>query len=246
MADILFRCSSLGRIMTNPTAAAAKAGEILSVGAKTYIRQLAAQEVFGVEFEISAKVLEKGIRVEADSIALLNRVMGLSLEKNAERRSDGLITGEADLFYPARRKGFDLKSSWSFATFPIVEIDCADADYEWQMRGYMRLWDADEWTVAYALVNTPEDLIGYENHALHFVDHVPEHHRLTTWTIKRDQEKEALIDVKVRAARDYFRQVVAEFERTHAELGAAPWVPAAAAEVAKTTGPADVPADIFA
>lgn len=244
MADILFRCSSLGKIMTEPRS---KAEGILSVGAKTYIRSLVAQEIFGVEFEVSAKVLEKGIRVEPDSIALLNRVRGLALQKNAERRSDDFLTGECDLFDAPRRAGFDMKSSWSLATFPIAEVDCMDAGYDWQCRGYMRLWDANEWTVAYAMVNTPDDLIGYEPQSLHFVDHIPEHHRLTTWTIRRDLEKEALMEAKVRAARDYFRQVVTEFERTHVALGAVPWQPAATESAApvKTAGPVDIPEPIF-
>lgn len=226
MRDYLFRASAVGKLMTNPTAAAIKAGEVLSQGAKTYIRSLVAQEIFGIDFEVTAKVMEKGLRVEGDGIALLNRVRGLNLVKNTERRSNGLVTGECDLFNKPRRRGHDLKCSWSAATFPIVEADCIDSDYEWQMRVYMALWDADEWEVNYALVDTPDDLIGYENQAMHLVGHIPEAHRLTTWVIKRDAEKERQIAEKVRAARDYFAQVIAEFDRTH-KAGAAelspPW-----------------------
>lgn len=215
MRDLLIRCSSLGKIMTEPTAAAAKAGEVLSVGAKTYIRTLAAQEIFGVDFEISSKYLEKGIEVEPESIALLNRVRGLALEKNAERKRDDILTGEADLFDAKRRRGHDLKSSWSVATFPICEKDCEDKEYEWQMRGYMRLWDCDEWEVNYALVDTPERLIGFEPLTMHVVGHIPEHMRITTWTVRRDREKEASMVGKVLAARAYFDEVVREFDRTH-------------------------------
>lgn len=215
MAELLIRCSSLGKIMTNPTAAALKAGEVLSVGAKTYIRRLAAEAIFGVEFEVSSKQMEKGIRVEPDSIELFNAVRGLRLVKNTERRTDGLITGECDLFDKQRRIGHDIKSSWSIATFPICESECIDADYEWQFRGYMRLWDAAEWHADYCLVNTPEDLIGFEPLTQHFVDHIPAHHRVTSWVVRRDPEKEALIETKVLAARAYFAEVVAEFDRTH-------------------------------
>lgn len=215
MADILIRCSSLGKIMTNPTAAAAKAGEVLSVGAKTYVRRLAAEAIYGVDFEVSSKYIEKGNLVEGDSIALLNRVRGLALKKNAERRNDGFLTGECDLFDPPRRHGHDLKSAWSFATFPIAEIDCIDSDYEWQARGYLKLWDADSWSIDYALVNTPEHLIGYEPPTMHFVDHIPEHMRLTTWTITRDLDKEALMVEKIKHARAYYAEVIADFDRTH-------------------------------
>lgn len=213
MREILFRCSSIGKLMTEPKT---KAEGPLSVGAKTYIRELAQQEIFGIEFEFSSKETQKGIEVEDESIALLNRVRGLALTKNVERKTDGLISGECDLFDQARRRGHDLKSSWSAKTFPGWVKDCEDKLYEWQMRGYMRLWDADEWEVNYALVDTPERLIGYEPLQLHVVGHLPESHRLTTWTITRDAEKEAAIEAKVRAARDYYAQVIDEFDRLHA------------------------------
>lgn len=215
MNNVLFRCSSLGKLMTNPTAAAAKAGESLSVGAKTYIRQLVAQDVFGVDFEVSSKQMEKGVLVEDDSIQLLNRVRGLQLTKNTEHRTNGHIYGSCDLYDAERQRGHDVKSSWSFATFPITEGDCIDPLYEWQMRGYMWLWDADEWEVNYCLVDTPEHLTTYEPATMHFVSHVPEHQRLTTWTIKRDKSAEDAIAEKVIAAREYFASVVAEFDASH-------------------------------
>ena len=208
-----FRCSSLGKLMTEPRS---KSEGPLSVGAKTYIRELAAQEIFGVEFEISSKQIEKGIEVEGDSIDLLNSVRGLSLVKNVERRSNDFITGECDLFDAEAKRGHDIKSSWSIATFPITVADCEDRLYEWQMRGYMALWDADEWEVNYCLVDTPDRLIGFEPMQLHVVSHLPEWMRVTTWTVKRDLEKEAAIYEKVKAANEYLNLVINEFDQTHA------------------------------
>lgn len=220
MREILFRCSSIGKLMTEPKS---KTEGPLSVGAKTYIRELAQQEIFSIEFEFSSKETQKGIEVEDLSIALLNRVRGLSLTKNAERKTNGLITGECDLFDAPRRRGHDLKSSWSAKTFPGWTKDCEDKLYEWQMRGYMWLWDADEWEVNYALVDTPDRLIGYEPLQLHVVSHIPEHLRLTTWLIERDFAKERAIAEKVEAAREYYREVIEEFDQIHrpAELQAA-------------------------
>ena len=208
-----FRCSSLGKLMTEPRS---KSEGVLSVGAKTYIRELAAQEIFGVEFEISSKAIEKGIEVEGDSIDLLNSVRGLSLFKNTERKSNEFITGECDLFDAEAKRGHDIKSSWSIATFPITVADCEDRLYEWQMRGYMALWDADEWEVNYCLVDTPDRLIGFEPMHLHVVSHLPEWMRVTTWTVKRDLEKEAAIYEKVKAANEYLTSVINEFDQTHA------------------------------
>jgi hypothetical protein len=204
MGNILFRCSSIGKLMTEPKTL--KEGP-LSVGAKTYIRELAAQEILGVDFEVSSKEMEKGIECEPEAIALLNRVSGTTLEKNTERRANDWLTGECDLFNTPRRRGHDLKCSWSAKTFPISVTDCEDKLYEWQMRGYMALWDAEEWEVDYALVDTPERLIGFEPIQMHM--------RLTRWVVRRDSEKEAAIYQKVLHAREYFHQVIAEFDRTH-------------------------------
>ena len=212
MREVLIRCSSLGKIMTEPRS---KTEGVLSVGAKTYIRELAQQEILGVDFEFSSKETQKGIEVEDESIALLNRVRGLSLAKNTERRSNGLITGECDLYDAERKRGHDLKSSWSAKTFPGWVVDCEDKLYEWQMRGYLCLWDADEWEVNFALVDTPERLIGFEPLQMHVVSHIPEHMRLTSWTIQRDFAKERAIVEKVEAARDYYAQVIREFDQIH-------------------------------
>lgn len=211
---IKFRCSSIGKLMTEPKS---KSDGPLSVGAKTYIRELAAQEIFGVDFMVSSKAIEKGIEVEDDSIQLLNSVRGLSLKKNTERRSNDFITGECDLYDSDLKRGHDIKSSWSIATFPILPSDCEDKLYEWQMRGYMALWDAEEWEVNYCLVDTPDRLVTFEPMELHFVSSIPEHMRVTTWTIKRDLDKEAAIFEKVKHARDYFKQVINEFDNSHSE-----------------------------
>ena len=208
-----FRCSSIGKLMTEPRS---KSEGVLSVGAKTYIRELAAQEIFGVDFEVSSKYIEKGIEAEGDSIDLLNSVRGLSLVKNTERRDNEFITGECDLFDDDAKRGHDIKTSWSIATFPIIVADCEDKLYEWQMRGYMALWDAEEWEVNYCLVDTPERLIAFEPMDLHVVSHLPEWMRVTTWTIKRDLEKEAAIYEKVKAANEYMKLVLQEFDQTHA------------------------------
>jgi hypothetical protein len=209
---MLFRCSSIGKLMTEPKT---KAEGPLSVGAKTYIRTLAAQSILGIDFEVTSKEMEKGLMVEVDAIQMLNRVRGLSLEKNTERRSNEWITGEADLFDTAARRGHDIKCSWSAATFPIAVADCEDKLYEWQMRGYMALWGAGVWEVNYCLLTTPESLTKWEPLFMHFVDHIPEHMRITTWTVERDKEKEERMFEKVKHARAYFAEVVDEFAMTH-------------------------------
>lgn len=87
MSELLIRCSSIGKLMTEPKT---KAEGPLSVGAKTHIRNLVAQEIFGVDFEVSSKEMEKGILLEPDAIALLNRVRGLLLCSSRGFRSTAI------------------------------------------------------------------------------------------------------------------------------------------------------------
>lgn len=211
----VFRCSSIGKLMTEPKT---KSEGPLSVGAKTYIRSLVAQEIFGVDFEFSSKQTEKGIQVELESLDMLNRVRGLNLTKNPERRTRDGLTGECDAFDVARRCGHDIKSSWSLATFPAFVADAHDKLYEWQMRGYMALWDADRWEVNYCIVDTPDDLIGYEPLGLHVVSHIPEHLRVTTWVVERDADLEQKIFEKMAYARIYFAACIQEFDQQHPSL----------------------------
>ena len=62
-------------------------------------------------------------------------------------------------------------------------------DYEWQMRGYMMLWDCDTAIVDYCLVDTPEHLIGYEQRELHIVSHIDPRKACEKFCFERDEQK---------------------------------------------------------
>jgi hypothetical protein len=214
MSEPIFRASSIGKIMTEPRAKS----EVLSVGAKTCIRDMASQAIFGVDFEFSSRECEKGITVEQESIDLLNQVRGLALVKNAVRMTRDGLTGEADCLDFANDRVHDIKSCWSIKTFRAFAIDCEESLYEWQIRAYMALYDIAQAEVNYCLVDTPEHLIGYEPMQLHMVSHIPAHLRVTTIEFERDAEKEARIFEKIKHATDYYKEVVAEFDQSHQKL----------------------------
>lgn len=203
------RCSSLGKIMTTPKAK----GEILSVGAKTYIQDLAKQFVYQYEDCVSSKAMEKGVIVEPISIDLYNTVNFTSHAKNAERKENAWLTGECDI---AGSKIIDIKSSWSLATFPATRAAAEDSLYEWQVRGYMMLWDLPSAEVAHCMVSTPEELIGYESESLHLVDHIDPGLRVTRVQYQRCPEAEALIKAKVQAAQIYFELCIEQINEEHA------------------------------
>ncbi len=244
MSDLIVRCSSIGRLMAKPENADldpeyldAEVRSIiaktkrsdeeksvledvrrksLSAGGKTHVRELLREAIYGyVPADVSTRPIMKGREVEGDCIDMLSRLIGRPLTKNTERRTNGLLSGECDLFEFALRHGRDVKAPYSMEHMPITLADCYDSGYEYQMQGYEILWDAETWSVDYLLVTTPEDLIGFEPPALHYVDHIPEHLRWTSWLVQRDRAIESLIVDKVLAARRYYRKALNEFDSSH-------------------------------
>lgn len=235
-----FRCSSLGLIMTDAQSiddrlVTSEIAEIqrrtkrtdeekatlqalkdlsLSAGAKTYIEDIAKEYLYGFHEVVTGKYMDKGLIVEDESIELYNSVFFTNYKKNTERKTDEFITGECDIIEPGK-KGIDIKSSWSLATFPATAAAGHDKLYEWQCRGYMRLWDVPEWDVAYCMVNTPDELIKFEQEELHYVDHIDEALRVTVVRYQRDLQLEAKIVAKVTAAREYLERIVSEIKRQH-------------------------------
>jgi hypothetical protein len=136
-----------------------------------------------------------------------------SHKKNTERKENAWITGECDIATPS--KIIDIKSPWSLATFPATSERGQDKTYEWQGRAYMWLWDVDQFEVAYCLVNTPEELVGYEQPELHFVDHITPDLRVTRVIYERDKSLEEKIMQRVTDANAYLDQMVKQIAAEH-------------------------------
>ena len=204
-----FRASSLAEIMTDPKSK----DELLSVGGKTCVEKIAKQLIYGYTETVSGKYMDKGIQVEDASIALYNDVMFTSYAKNTERKTNDWITGECDIATPV--KITDIKSAWSLSTFPVTASQGKDKTYEWQLRAYMWLWDVEESELAYCMVNTPEELIGWDDPALHYVDHITPELRLTLVQYKRDRALEEKIIARCEAANKYLDLVMQQIADEH-------------------------------
>lgn len=206
-----FRASSLADIMTDGKS------EELSVGAKTTIIKLAKEFLYGYDERIDSKYLKKGIQCEDTSIELLNSVLGTTYTKNTERLTNDWITGEADIVDAA--KIIDIKTSWSLSTFPVLPKQGEDKGYEWQLRAYMWLYDKPKASIAYCMVSTPQELIGYDDPQLHNVDHITPDLRVTFVEYERNAALEEKIKTKVAAARVFYDQVIHDIAMAHMFVG---------------------------
>lgn len=190
----------------------------LSAGAKTFVENEAKQFVYGYRPHFSSRETDKGTIVEGQSIELYNSVFFTDHKKNTERRTNEWITGEPDIVCLRSRKIKDIKSSWSLATFPAIRSQGESSLYEWQLRAYMMLWpdEVDGAELAYCMVSTPEELIGYEPESLHLVEEIDPMLRITRLSFVRDLEKEDLIKTKCKAAQAYYELVIEQITQEHA------------------------------
>lgn len=233
--NLLLRCSSLGKLMTEPKLKADKEAGNLSETTKSYLVDLYVKEKYGRENDIASKYLTKGLMVEEDSITLYSRVKKTFFSKNEERLSNEYITGVPDLYTGANILDteviIDLKSSWDIFTFFRTQTKEVNSDYYYQLQGYLFLTGARVAKLAYCLINTPEMLISDEKRKLMYkmgattdespdfleacekldkamtYDDIPLAKRLIEFTIPRDEAAIDKIKTKVLKAREYLNQL---------------------------------------
>ena len=189
----------------------------LSVGAKTYLKNMAKENVYKYYKAVDTKYMEKGLMLENEAIEFINSIRFERYVKNTERKTSEFLTGECDIYVP-RVKTIDTKVAWSIDTFPCLSEDAHEQLYEWQGRAYMKLWDVAEHEVVYVLLDTPEELIRYEQRDLHEVSHIPPELRLTSITYQRDMALEAKLDLKCKVAHDYVVKIMDQIKAEHSEL----------------------------
>ena len=217
------RSSAIGKIMTNPKTK----GETLSQTTKTYLQELAVQEVYGIRKEFSSRYTDKGNEVEELSIALCNDVLNLGfIYKNEENFSNDWITGTPDV--NTNEILLDVKSSWDATTFPFFDTELKNKDYFYQLHGYLWLTGKTEALLCYCLIDTPlqivEDEIRREHwkaslieesldlrafvQSKHTFGHIPKEKRLKTFKIAKDDEVIEAIKTRIEQCREYYDNLI--------------------------------------
>lgn len=197
---MIFRCSSLAKLMTNPR----NKSESLSETAKSYIKQLAKENFYGYTSKIETKQMRKGTEYEMESIALVNSVwFGSNFVKNQLRETQGYISGHPDII--TDDSIIDIKTSWSLETFPALPED-ADS-YEWQVRGYMHLFNKPRAFVIFCMIDTDDELLSdWDNKDIHKVSHIDPTKRITVVNYERDGVLEELMLSRLRDASEFYSQ----------------------------------------
>ena len=217
------RCSAIGKIMTSPKSK----GEVLSQTTKTYLQELAIEEIYGIRKEFSSRYTDKGNEVEDLSIALCNDVLDIGfIYKNEEHFTNDWITGTPDV--NTNEILLDVKSSWDATTFPFFDTELKNKDYLYQLHGYMWLTGKEESLLCYCLIDTPlqivEDEIRREHwkanlidesldlrafvEAKHMFGHIPKEKRLKSFKIAKDEQVIEDIKTRIEQCREYYNELI--------------------------------------
>lgn len=129
---------------------------VLTDGAKKELTKIVYQTLIKRSSRLKNKYLDKGIQVEDNSITTLSNVFGKLLIKNKVRKENDFFSGECDI---NKNEIIDIKSSWSFETFPMHDDVIKTSGYEWQLDCYMDLYGVKKSRLAYVLENTPHALL---------------------------------------------------------------------------------------
>jgi hypothetical protein len=118
------------------------------------------EQVYKRRKHIKSKYLIKGHECELESIGFLRNVLNEDLEKNSLPFENSFLTGEPDII--SKDTIDDVKNSWDFTTFPLLEKEIPNIDYWWQLQGYMCLTGRRKARLIYLLTDTPDHLIEKE------------------------------------------------------------------------------------
>jgi hypothetical protein len=217
------RCSSLGKIMTSPKSK----GEVLSQTAKTYLKELALEEKFGIRKDFSSRYTDKGNIQEDTAIEMASKVLSLPFAlKNTEYFENEFIKGTPDLIL--EDEIIDIKCSWDGTTFPWFEDELPNKDYFWQLVGYMWLTGKTKARVVYCLVDTPEDIVQdeirrtswkkfeidvteeteNEVRAKHEFSHISENKRIRAFQVELNEANIEQVKEKLLHAKEYYNELI--------------------------------------
>lgn len=214
----------------------------LSQTCKTKLAEIYTTETTGRTKDIKSKYFEKGLAVEEDCITAYSLLTGEFHKKNKLRKNNGIIEGETDFLN--LWKVIDTKGSWDIFTFDATAFKCINPIYDWQLQGYMWLFERQTAELVYCLINTPEHLILHEERKLlyefvgseedykeaclelrkkHIYDDLPLERKIRVYKVERDEEKIGRIEKRVMECRAYlntFTEIKTDEEELQEEVAA--------------------------
>lgn len=222
---ILFRCSRLGDLMTEPKSKS----DPLSKTTESFVKSMWLEREFGYREEFASDEIMKGWLCEDDSVGLVKEVLGGEFRiKNSQYIRNDFVHGTPDIILRKEDVVEDVKTSFNLRTFS--ESDLAK-NYWWQGQGYMWLTGKKNYRLIYSLVPTPETIIedqkrrwfykfGQNEDNPHFIDackqidrnnelisELPKANRLNVFEFNFDEEKIEALKLRILSCREYYKKL---------------------------------------
>jgi hypothetical protein len=205
---LVWSCSKVGNIMAKPKSKS----ELISQSAKSFIESIVNYKFYNIiktSTESTREVgniinqTKKGTDIEKKSIKLVNDIFGTKYKKNTKYLENNCVKGVADIV--TKDLIIEIKTSWSFDSFPKIPEKAYNALYEWQVRAYMMLYDKQYAKIFYCLIDTPDYLLKESDDLqIHKVEHINPFLRITELNYERDDDKEKELISKIKAADNYY------------------------------------------
>lgn len=182
------------------------------------------EKVYNRRKDIKSKYLEKGNLMEDNSLDEVAKNLSLGiLIKNEQSFENDYMTGTPDALL--KDCVIDVKNSWDFTTFPLLETEEPNSDYYYQLQCYMELTGKSTAKLIYTLLDTPLHIIereaisycfrnGYDGLQKdiykQFIDKmtypdIPEKHKYKCFNIHRNDADIELIKIRVLECREHLK-----------------------------------------
>lgn len=189
----------------------------LSDMAKTEIRSIVKEDLTTFKSFKGNQYTAKGNALEEIAIDLSGKVRFRQFRKHSGRLENELITGECDILDMKNKLIIDTKCTWDIGTHPFFKDEAEEkakkAGYDWQMQGYMWLYDCEVAEVDFWLFPCPIQLTkdwDDREQLIDLVERIDLRERLTTVTYKRDETMIQKIKDKIPHAQEYYAKLYQE------------------------------------
>lgn len=230
---VKFRASSWGSLLTEPKTKEEKLAGTLSVTTQKELIKIYNQERYGRKKDITTSAMDKGKIAEPESITLFSMLEGKLYEKNQDQLESEWFTGFPDIVF--ENECHDIKSSWELDSFIPKLIEEPDKSYVAQLNVYYSLTGAQGGSIAYCLVDCPQEVLMAEKNRLlygmnviseesiEFIRAADELERLLTFpdiateerVIKKIVPRDEELIQRMKDKVPVFRQWLADFEKKH-------------------------------